>query len=220
MIVAPLAASASLTRSDSSAGLAALQPVRLAPGLEPEGPRVELLGTLTEWVLGGIGSDRRHSRPPKCVMSAFTLLMSSETGRPLRTNRSLGLHAADVDRAALVGAEADRALAVGDLDVEAQLAVRRRSRAGSSAPCRPIPQRRRRRAPRRPRSRRSPPRGRLLVGEDRRARSIIAIIPGVERTRTPIVPPTSVTSRSSTVNSWLFRTRPQGRLGGPIPGWP
>ena len=27
-------------------------------------------------------------------------------------------------------------------------------------------------------------------------RSIIAIIPGVERTRTPIVPPTSVTSRS------------------------
>ena len=37
-----------------SAGLAALQPVRLAPGLEPEGPRVELLGTLTEWVLGGL----------------------------------------------------------------------------------------------------------------------------------------------------------------------
>ena len=113
---------------------------------------------------------------------------------------------ADVDHAALVGADADRAVALGDLDVEAQLAVvddlakgradgaRAPSRAAAtcltqtSKPTVALPS------------------GRFSKESIDEQRSIIAIIPGVESTRMPIVPPTSVTSRSSTVNSSTARS--------------
>ena len=55
------------------------------------------------------------------------------------------------------------------------------------------------------------PSGRFSNERIEAVRSIIAIIPGVESTRTPIVPPTSVTSRSSTVNS-SERSMPGSRL--------
>ena len=45
------------------------------------------------------------------------------------------------------------------------------------------------------------PSGRFSKARIEEQRSIIAIIPGVERTLAPIVPPTSVTRRSETVNA-------------------
>ena len=112
-----------------------------------------------------------------------------------------GGRAAGVDHAPLVRADADRAVALGDLDVEAELAPVDDLAAAPSAPCT-----------------RSPsaaaatcltqtskptvalPSGRCSNERIAELRSIIAIIPGVESTEMPIVPPTSVSSRSSTVN--------------------
>ena len=57
------------------------------------------------------------------------------------------------------------------------------------------------------------PSGRFSNERIAELRSIIAIMPGVERTLVPIVPPTSVTRRSSTTKSSV-RSIPGSRLKG------
>src|ERR1044072_4445313 len=56
-------------------------------------------------------------------MSTLTLLMSLWTSSPGETHRSARLDVADHDHAALVGPDADRALALGDVDFKPQLAL-------------------------------------------------------------------------------------------------
>ena len=142
--------------------------------------------------------------------------MSGDLGRPpwvkvpRCTRFAPSAELADLDQAALVGADADRALALGDLDLETQLALvgdlRRRARTAqvdpSSAAATCLTQTS------------NPtvalPSGRFSKARIEAQRSIIAIIPGVESTLEPIVPPTSVTRRSSTTNSSL-RSSPGSR---------
>ena len=125
-----------------------------------------------------------------------------QTAAGIETNRgSVALDAAEADHAALVGADADRPLALGHLDVEAQLALVGDLAQGRTDLARRALGRARDVLDADLEADRGLALRQVLVGEDEEQRSIIAIIPGVERTRTPIVPPTSVTSRSSTVNS-------------------
>ncbi len=100
----------------------------------------------------------------------------------------------DVDRAALVRADADRAVALPDLHIEAQLTRVDTSRSTAlTVQVEPSPE-----APTCFTQTSKPtvafPSGRCSRQRIAALRSIIAIMPGVERTLMPIVPPTSVRS--------------------------